>query len=129
MWKMKNFLLLLVLGLASFAQTTTPQAATEDYSGTYSFLHEGELIEFNQQEGHIIGDVQRLGDSDSDRGVMLTHFFDKAALEGNKLTFSTKAIHSVKYDFTGMIQRGQGKTRAEEDYYRLAGTLTETINL
>jgi hypothetical protein len=111
---------------------TTTQRKTQaapptltDVSGTYSFLRDGELLEFNLQEGRVIGDVQRLGSSDADRGVMLTHFFDKAALDGNRLEFTTKAVHGVHYGFKGTIERGEGKTRAEEDYYRIVGTLTE----
>lgn len=94
-------------------------------SGTYSFLRDGELLEFNLQEGKVIGDVQRFGSSDADRGVMLTHFFEKAALDGNRLEFTTGTVHGVHYGFKGKIERGEGKTRAEEDYYRIVGTLTE----
>jgi|SRR5215813_7692563 len=97
----------------------------QDVSGTYSFLREGELLELNLQEGQVIGDVQRFGLTDADRGVLLTHFFDKAALHKNRLEFTTKTVHGVYYLFTGNIERGEGKTRAEEDYYRMVGTLTE----
>lgn len=102
---------------------TAPELA--DISGTYSFLREGELMELNLQEGQIIGDVQRFGSTDADRGVLLTHFFDKATLNKNRLEFTTKTVHGVYYKFTGSLERGEGKTRAEEDYYRITGTLTE----
>lgn len=97
----------------------------QDISGTYSFLREGELIELNLQDGQIIGDVQRFGTTDTDRGILLTHFFDKAALAKTRLEFTTKTVHGVYYEFTGSIERGDGKTRADEDYYRMVGTLTE----
>jgi hypothetical protein len=99
--------------------------ASPDVSGTYSFLREGELVELNLQEGEIIGDVQRFGSTDVDRGVLLTHFFDKATLAKNRLEFTTKTVHGVYYQFTGNIERGEGKTRSDEDYYRMVGTLTE----
>lgn len=106
------------------SSAATPPAFT-DVSGTYSFLRDGELLELNLQDGRVIGDVQRLGSSDADRGVMLTHFFDKATLDGNRLEFTTMTVHGVYYGFKGKIERGEGKTRAEEDYYRIVGTLTE----
>jgi hypothetical protein len=96
-----------------------------DVSGTYSFLREGELVELNLQDGEIIGDVQRLGSTDADRGILLTHFFDKSSLAKNRLEFTTKTVHGVYYHFAGSIARGEGKTRADEDYYRMVGTLTE----
>src|SRR5262245_9848882 len=112
------------LGAGPKSKTQAPPAL-HDVSGTYSFLREGELVELNLQEGEVIGDVQRLGSTDTDRGILLTHFFDKASLTKNRLEFTTKAVHGVYYHFTGSIERGEGKTRADEDYYRMVGTLTE----
>ena len=106
------------------AKVQEPPVPT-DLSGTYSFLREGELLELNLQEGQVIGDVQRFGITDADRGVLLTHFFDKATLHKERLEFTTKTVHGVYYRFSGSIERGEGKTRAEEDYYRIVGTLTE----
>jgi hypothetical protein len=97
----------------------------QQVSGIYSFLREGELLELNIQEGRIIGDIQRFGSGPSDGGVMLTHFFENAALNHNQLEFTTKTVHGVYYAFTGRIERGEGKTRAQEDYYRITGDLTE----
>ena len=97
----------------------------QDVSGIYSFLREGELLELNIQEGRIIGDIQRFGSGGSDAGVMLTHFFENATLQHNQLEFTTKTVHGVYYSFTGHIERGEGKTRAQEDYYRITGNLTE----
>ena len=97
----------------------------QEVSGIYSFLREGELLELNIQEGRIIGDIQRFGSGPSDGGVMLAHFFENAALNHNQLEFTTKTVHGVYYAFTGRIERGEGKTRAQEDYYRITGDLTE----
>jgi hypothetical protein len=100
------------------------QPAIPDVSGTYSFLREGELIELNLQDGEVIGDIQRFGSGEA-RGVMLTHFFEKATLNKDRLEFTTKTVHGVYYHFKGKIVQGEGKTRADEDYYRMVGTLTE----
>ena len=113
---------LLALAKSKNQQTSAPPS---DVSGTYSFLHEGELLELNLQEGHLIGDIQRFGESDSDRGVLLTHFFDNATVTSDRLEFATKTVHAVYYEFSGRIERGEGKSRADEDYYRIVGTLTE----
>jgi hypothetical protein len=112
------------LGTKSKAQASAPSAFA-DLSGTYSFLRDGELLELNLQDGRVIGDVQRFGSSDADRGVMLTHFFEKASLDGNRLEFTTRTVHGVYFGFKGRIERGEGKIRTEEDYYRIVGTLTE----
>jgi hypothetical protein len=130
MSRLKIIPVLLVLAMEALAapgKANRREAATApaDVSGTYSFLREGELLELNLQERQIIGDIQRFGSSDSDRGVLLTHFFDKASLSGERLEFTTKTVHGVYYEFQGRIERGEGKTRADEDYYRIIGSLTE----
>ncbi|MCI0351753.1 MAG: hypothetical protein L0Z53_20220 [Acidobacteriales bacterium] len=120
------FALVAIAAIVNAGEAKTRNASEfQNISGTYSFLREGELIEFNLQEGQIIGDVQRFGSTDADRGVLLTHFFDKASLNKDRLEFTTKTVHGIYYRFTGRIERGEGKTRADEDYYRMVGTLTE----
>jgi hypothetical protein len=133
-FSVRNMLLALLV-LASLAAVPAAKAGNKaksptapmlpDVSGTYSFLREGELIELNLQEGQVIGDVQRFGATDADRGILLTHFFDKATLAKTRLEFTTTTVHGLYYQFTGSIERGEGKTRADEDYYRIVGTLTE----
>ena len=121
------FTVLAVAALAMPVKTKDQNspAPNSEVSGTYSFLHEGELLELNLQEGHVIGDIQRFGSTESDRGVLLTHFFEKASLTKDQLEFATKTVHGVYYEFIGRVERGEGKTRADEDYYRIVGTLTE----
>lgn len=132
---MKPFLLLaaLLLNLNLFAQTATPQnppssaKPAEDYSGAYTFLQDGELVQLNiEDESKVTGFIQRYGDSETDRGLFLDHFFKDAKLEGKNLTFSTKTVHGVSYDFKGTVERGEGKKPGDEAYYILKGTLTQS---
>jgi len=117
----------LVLALLVCAALAAAQSkpASPDYSGRYSFLEEGEDIQLNVSGGQVTGFVTRFGDDDTDRGTVLNHLFTKAALEGDQLTFTTKPVHSVWYEFRGKIGRGPAKTRAEDGYYQITGTLIE----
>ena len=49
-------------------------------------------------------------------------------LEGNKLTFTTEVVHGVSFDFTGAIDRGEGKNPGDEAYFVLKGSLTENVS-
>src|SRR4051794_535692 len=98
------FLCTILLNISLLAQTAAPQdspapaQATEDYSGTYSFLQEGEFVQINVEgQGKITGFVSRFGDTETDRGLFLDHFFKEGKLDGKNLTFSTKTVHSVWY--------------------------------
>ncbi len=111
---------------ASPPPTAKPEAAPPlgDISGSYSFLKEAEYLQINVDEGRVTGFISRYGELESDRGVFLDQFFEKAALLGNKLTFTTKKIHGVWFDFSGTVERGPAKTTGEEGYYVLKGRLT-----
>jgi hypothetical protein len=105
---------------------TTPAKPAEDYSGMYSFQREGEFVQLTVEDaGHVTGFVSRFGDTDSDRGAFLDQFFKQGKLEGTRLSFTTDTVHGVWYDFKGTIERGDGKTLANEGYYIMKGTLTE----
>jgi hypothetical protein len=110
------------------ADTDSASAAAEDISGMYSFLKEGEFVQINLEQGGVSGYISREGDTDSDRGQFLDLFFDKASVRGHDITFITKAVHGVWFSFKGTFERGPGKTRAADAYYRLRGTLTEFHN-
>jgi hypothetical protein len=108
------------------AQNSTPAQPSEDYSGMYSFLREGEFVQLTiEDEGRVTGFVSRYGDSESDRGAFLDQFFKQAKLDGTNLSFTTATVHGVWYEFKGTITRGQGKAPSDEAYYLLKGTLTE----
>jgi hypothetical protein len=97
-----------------------------DYCRMYSFLREGEFVQVNlEHAGKVTGFVSRYGDSESDRGIFLDHFFKEGKLDGNQLTFATDTVHGVSYEFRGSIERGEGKNPGEEAYYVLRGTLIE----
>lgn len=103
-----------------------PPQPAEDYSGMYAFLRDGEFIQVTvEEEGRVTGFVSRYGELESDRGVFLDHFFKEGKLDGNTLTFTTKTVHSVWFEFKGAIERGEGKNVGDEAYYVLKGTLTQ----
>jgi len=112
-----------VLIAAALAGAQTPGA---DYSGMYSFLRDGEFVQITVEgQGRVTGFVSRYGDSESDRGVFLDHFFKSGKLDGNQLAFTTETLHGVSFEFRGTVERGEGKSRGDEAYYVLKGTLIE----
>ena len=118
-------LALVVSGAQDRENKTTPQAGAE-YSGMYNFLREGEFVQLTvEDQGHVTGFVSRFGDSESDRGAFLDHFFKQGKLDGNKLVFTTQTVHGVWFEFHGTVDRGEGKKTGDEAYYVLKGTLTE----
>jgi hypothetical protein len=109
-------------------QNRVPTAATPgaDYSGMYSFLRDGEFVQVTVEDhGRVTGFVSRFGDSESDRGVFLDHFFKTAKLDASQLTFTTDTVHGISFEFRGTVERGEGKSRGDEAYYMLKGTLVE----
>ena len=105
-------------------QASSPGA---DYSGMYSFLREGEFIQITVEgHGRVTGFVSRYGDSESDRGAFLDHFLKSGKLDGNQLAFTTETVHGASFEFRGTIDRGEGKSRGDEAYYVLKGTLVES---
>ena len=117
-----------MMAVAQDSPAKAPQNAkpSEDYSGMYTFLREGEFVQVTvEDQGHVTGFVSRYGDLDSDKGAFLDQFFKEGKLEGNKLSFSTETVHGVWFEFKGTVDRGQGKNVGDEAYYVLNGTLTE----
>ncbi len=126
------FVLLSVVAIAQQQQPSNPPAPmdhivaspADDISGMYSFLKEGEFVQITVQDNVVTGFVSRYGETESDKDAFLDQFFDKAALKDNRLTFTTKKIHGVWFDFDGMVERGPGKTPHDEGYRVIRGTLT-----
>jgi hypothetical protein len=107
------------------AQTNQP-AQTENYSGMYTFLQEGEFVQITvEDQGRVTGFVSRYGDGESDRGAFLDQFFKEGKLDGQKLSFATQTVHGVWFEFRGTAERGNGKTPNDEAYHVVKGTLTE----
>src|SRR5215510_5141633 len=107
------------------AAPATAKTADEDISGMYSFLKEGEFVQINLDQGAISGYISREGELESDRGEFLDQFFTKASIQGHEISFTTKAIHGIWFEFKGRFDRGPAKTKAEDAYYLLHGTLTQ----
>ena len=95
-----------------------------DFSGTYSFLREGEDLQINVQNGRLDGFVSRYGDSEADKSVLLQHFIEKSSLMKDEVSFTTSKIHGVWFEFKGKVRRGDKKTAADEGYYLLEGSIT-----
>src|SRR5580658_1348183 len=114
--------------IAGAQANPAPRAATPgaDYSGMYSFLREGEFVQITvEDQGRVTGFVSRYSDSEGDRGAFLEHFFKSGKLDGNVLTFTTETVQGTSFEFRGTVERGEGKSRGEEAYYVLKGTLVE----
>lgn len=115
-----------VFACALCAQTTgQAAAASDDVSGVYAFLRDGESIQLNVEHGKLSGWVSSFGFLESDKDTLLDRFFDKASLEGRHVYFISKRIHGCWIEFSGQVARGEGKLRGSEGYYVLTGTLTE----
>lgn len=71
----------------------------------------------------VTGFISRFGDLESDKGAFLDQFFSKGTVYGDDLSFTTKALHGVWFEFKGKVERGPGKAPAEEGYYVIRGTL------
>jgi len=121
---------MILVAIAASAQSkSTTAIAGANYDGMYAFVREGEFVQITVEgEGRVTGFVSRYGDSESDRGVFLDHFFKSGKLNGNQLTFTTDTVHGVSFEFHGTVERGEGKNRADEAYYVLKGTLIENTN-
>ena len=116
----------LLLLTVSVARTAGAQAApsANDPSGMYTFLKEGEFVQLTVEDGKSSGFVSRFGDTESDKGEFIDQFFDKASLEGNHLSFKTKTVHGVWYEFDGTMSVAPGKKVGDEGYRVIRGKLT-----
>jgi hypothetical protein len=107
-------------------QSTVKSPATaDDPSGTYTFLKDGEFVQLNIEAGKLSGYISRFGDADSDKGEFIDQFFEKASLDGQRVTFTTKVVHGVSYEFKGMVTLTPGRLPKQEGYRVLKGTLTQ----
>ncbi len=123
------FCLFLLALLATSLVAQTPSSSggkldpEKDPSGMYSFLKEGEYVQLTYDEGQLSGFISRFGDSDSDKGQFIDQFFSKGSLNGDHLSFATKTIHGIWYEFDGTIEKQSGKQPNQEGYRVLKGTL------
>ena len=84
--------------LTAQTHSSPPQPAHQirpDYSGMYSFLRDGEFVQLNIEErGRVTGFVSRYGNTGSDRGVFLDHFF-KGGKAGDASPFFDVELHEL----------------------------------
>lgn len=121
------FAIVMSFSAVVYAQASAPAAApaaSSDLSGMFTFLREGEFVQLTVEDGQLSGFVSRFGDSDSDKGEFIDQFFDKASIQGEHLTFKTKTVHAVWYEFDGTLTTVPGKQKGEEGYRLLRGKLT-----
>lgn len=125
----------LMFGASALAQQAPPAQSSQPatpaetdaraYSGMYTFLKEGEFVQVTVEDnGTVNGFISRYEEG-SDKGKFLDQFFKTGKLEGNKLTFTTKLVHGLEFDFKGTVERGDGKNPGDDAYFVLKGTLTE----
>ena len=105
-------------------RSSAPTVSIGDFSGTYTFLRDGDDLQINLQNGKLDGYVTRYGETEADKSVQLQHLIEKSSLTGDELSFTTAKIHGVWFEFKGKVRRGDGKSSADEGYYLLEGTIT-----
>jgi len=122
------------LGLsAQTAQSAKPTEGLGDFSGLYTFVHEGESVQITLDElptpakpkVPVTGYVTRLGESDTDRDQTFDLMFKSGSLDGQNISFTTKTIHGTSYEFTGTVRRGDANSKDKEGYVVIEGTLVE----
>jgi len=95
-------------------------------SGMYSFLREGEFVEVDFEErNRLTGFISRYGELDSDRGAFLDHTFAKGEYSGSSLSFTTKPVHGVWFEFKGKLTTDKTKQPGREGYALIRGTLIQ----
>lgn len=120
-------LLVLVAALPPMAcAQSAPPAATDsnDISGMFTFLKEGEFVQLDVEDGKLSGFISRFGETDSDKGQFIDQFFDKASLDGDHLYFKTKTVHAMWYELDGTVKVTPGKQVGDEGYRVIRGNLT-----
>jgi hypothetical protein len=114
-------------------QATAESDSLDDFSGLYTFLRDGESVQITltdvpsatRKEVPVDGYVSRMGTSDTDRDQILDIWFKSGSTDGDRISFATKTVHGVSYDFNGHVRRGEAKSRDKEGYMVIEGTLTE----
>ncbi len=117
-------LILVTVGSAQRPAEPEPQLSG-DITGLYSFVHEGEFVQIEVDDGKITGLVSRFKDENPAKAEFVDQYFEQAKLEGSTLTFRTKPADGVWFEFSGKVERGPAKTPSEEGYWIVKGTLAE----
>jgi hypothetical protein len=118
----------LAVSASAQAPEKTQPEVVGDITGLYSFLHEGEFVQIEVNDGKVTGLVSHFKDEDPDKAEFVDQFFEQAKLEGTTLTFRTKVKDDLWFEFSGTVERGSAKTPSDEGYWTLRGTVTEHHN-
>lgn len=110
-------------GLSQSSAKPQPQSIG-DITGLYSFVHEGEFVQIEVNEGKVTGLISHFKDEDLEKAQFEDQFFEQAKLDGAVLTFRTKPIGGVWFEFHGNVERGPAKASGDEGYWNVRGTLT-----
>ena len=92
--------------------STLPDTA----SGEYEIDEDGSVVQITIERNRLSGYVTKM-----DQNNALTLLFDSTTVDGNRLSFTTKPVHGVRYSFSGTIVRGDAADRSQSGYYRLLG--------
>jgi hypothetical protein len=95
--------------------STLPETA----SGEYELDEDGSVVQITIEQSRLTGYVTKM-----DHGTALTLPFDQTTLAGDRLSFTTKTVHGVRYSLSGMIVRGDAAGLSQGDFYRLTGDWT-----
>jgi hypothetical protein len=117
----------ILLMVAAFASGQSSPVAGE-ISGMYSFVHEGEFVQFEVNGDKVDGVVSRFKNEDPEKAAaqFVDQSFESGKLQGSELSFRTRPLDGVWFEFTGKVERGEGKSRSDESYWIIRGKLTET---
>lgn len=91
----------------------------EEASGEYELDGKGSVVQISIDQNRLTGYVTRM-----EQGASLTLFFDRTAVDGSRLSFTTRTVHGLRYSFAGTIVRGDAATSSQMGFYRLVGNLT-----
>ena len=121
------FAVLVTISCALWAQAPAlPGTGSDQISGMYTFLQEGEFVQINVEDGNrVTGFISRYGDATSDKGAFLDHMFKEGELKGTHVHFVTRTVHGVSFEFDGDAARGDAKSASDEGYRVLHGKLTQ----
>jgi hypothetical protein len=118
------FLAFVTAGLAQLPARAEPPFSG-DITGLYSFVHEGEFVQIEVNDGKVTGVISRFKNEDLDKSEFVDQFFEQAKLEGSTLTFRTKPAEGVWFEFSGVVERSSAKTASDEGYWNVKGKLIE----
>ncbi len=91
----------------------------EEASGEYELDGKGSVVQISIDQNRLTGYMTRM-----EQGASLTLFFDRTAVDGSRLSFTTRTVHGLRYSFAGTIVRGDAATSSQTGFYRLVGNLT-----